>query len=47
MPLKGGNFMKKIVFNWSSGKDSALALHQLRQLPGHEIVTLFTSLYGG
>jgi uncharacterized protein (TIGR00290 family) len=34
---------EKIVFCWSGGKDSALALHRLRQDPGYEVVSLLTT----
>ena len=34
----------KAFFNWSGGKDSALALYRLKQDPFFEIKTLFTSL---
>ena len=36
--------MKKLYFNWSSGKDSALALYQLIQSNQYEIDLLFTSV---
>lgn len=35
---------KKAFFNWSGGKDSALALYRLMQNPAFEITTLLTSL---
>lgn len=34
----------KVLLSWSSGKDSAWALHQLRQDPAIEVVGLFTTL---
>jgi uncharacterized protein (TIGR00290 family) len=34
---------EKIVFCWSGGKDSALALHRLRQDPRYEIASLLTT----
>jgi diphthamide synthase (EF-2-diphthine--ammonia ligase) len=34
---------EKIVFCWSSGKDSAFALHRLRQDERYEIVSLLTT----
>ncbi|CAM4002367.1 Dph6-related ATP pyrophosphatase [Aeromonas bestiarum] len=34
----------KVLLSWSSGKDSAWALHTLRQDPAIEVVGLFTSL---
>jgi uncharacterized protein (TIGR00290 family) len=36
--------MKRVLLSWSSGKDSAWALHQLRREPGIEIVGLLTTL---
>src|SRR5579864_5597339 len=35
---------RKIALSWSSGKDSAWALHVLRQRPDIEVVRLVTSL---
>jgi uncharacterized protein (TIGR00290 family) len=35
---------KKAIFNWSSGKDSALALYRTLQDPDIEIVSLLTSV---
>ncbi|HEV3037983.1 MAG TPA: ATP-binding protein [Candidatus Angelobacter sp.] len=35
---------KKVLLSWSSGKDSAWALHVLRQQPGLEIVGLITTI---
>jgi uncharacterized protein (TIGR00290 family) len=35
---------KRILLSWSSGKDSAWALHLLRQNPEVEVVGLFTTL---
>ena len=34
----------KVLLSWSSGKDSAWALHRLRQDPAIEVVGLFTTL---
>lgn len=34
----------KAIFNWSSGKDSALALYKTLQNPNFEVVTLLTSV---
>lgn len=34
----------KVLLSWSSGKDSAWALHRLRQDPDIEVVGLFTTL---
>ena len=36
--------MKRVLLSWSSGKDSAWALHVLRQGPGIELVGLLTTL---
>lgn len=36
--------MHKTYFNWSSGKDSALALHHLSQNPDYKIEKLVTSI---
>jgi len=36
--------MKRVLLSWSSGKDSAWALHLLRQQPGIEIIGLLTTL---
>ncbi len=35
--------MKKVLLSWSSGKDSAWALHLLRQRPDFQVVALFTT----
>jgi uncharacterized protein (TIGR00290 family) len=35
--------MKRIALSWSSGKDSAWALHLLRQTPGIEVAALITT----
>ncbi|MGC2661292.1 MAG: ATP-binding protein [Bryobacteraceae bacterium] len=35
--------MRRVLLSWSSGKDSAWALHLLRQMPGVEIVALLTT----
>ena len=35
---------KKTLISWSSGKDSAWALHLLRQDPGIELLGLFTAM---
>ena len=35
----------KALFNWSSGKDSALALYKILQNPEFEIACLLTSVY--
>ncbi len=36
--------MKQVLLSWSSGKDSAWALHRLRQEPGIELAGLLTTL---
>jgi diphthamide synthase (EF-2-diphthine--ammonia ligase) len=36
--------MKRVLLSWSSGKDSAWALHVLRQQPEVEVVGLRTTL---
>lgn len=36
--------MNKAVFNWSGGKDSALALHYIQQEGKYDIATLLTSI---
>lgn len=38
--------MKKAYFNWSTGKDSALALYKIRQNKEFEIGTLLTNVNG-
>lgn len=35
--------MRRVILSWSSGKDSAYALHVLRQTPGVQVVALLTS----
>ncbi len=35
---------QKLVVSWSTGKDAAWALHQLRATPGYEVVGLVTSV---
>ena len=36
----------KVLFTWSGGKDSALALHKLKGNPGYEIKALLTTVTG-
>ena len=36
--------MKRVLLSWSSGKDSAWALHVLRQMPDVEVVGLLTTV---
>ncbi len=36
--------MKRVMLSWSSGKDSAWALHMLRQSAHHEVVGLLTTM---
>ena len=38
--------MKKVLLSWSSGKDSAWALHLLRQQPDVEVAALVTTFNG-
>lgn len=38
------SYMKRVLLSWSSGKDSAWALHLLRQTAGVEVVGLLTTL---
>lgn len=38
--------MKKVALSWSSGKDSAWALHVLRQTPNIEVAALITTFNG-
>ncbi len=39
--------MPKVVFSWSGGKDSALALHALKKDPGYEILALLSTVTAG
>ena len=36
--------MRKVLFTWSGGKDSALALYELQRMHDHEIVALLTTV---
>ena len=36
--------MKKVLFSWSGGKDSAVALHEIQNNPDYEIVSLLTTV---
>lgn len=38
--------VKRVALSWSSGKDSAWALHVLRATPGIEVVSLITTFNG-
>ncbi|UCG35587.1 MAG: diphthine--ammonia ligase [Candidatus Omnitrophota bacterium] len=38
---------ERILFSWSGGKDSSLALQQLQKENNHEIVALLTTVTGG
>lgn len=38
---------EKIVFSWSGGKDSSLALHDIRQSGRYEVVSLLTTVTEG
>lgn len=42
--MKNSEGKKKSVFNWSGGKDSALALYYVLQEETFEVVTLMTSV---
>lgn len=42
--LRSLNMTEKIIFNWSGGKDSALALHKVLQDPHYEVICLLTSI---
>lgn len=35
---------EKVLFAWSGGKDSAMALHELRRIGGYEVVALLTTV---
>ena len=35
---------KKAVFNWSGGKDSALALHKILEENKYEVIALLTTI---
>src|SRR4051794_18087346 len=35
--------MRRVILSWSSGKDSAWALHLLRGIPNLQVVALFTT----
>ena len=34
--------MKKVIYSWSGGKDSAMALHELLKRKTHEVISLMT-----
>ena len=38
--------VEKVIFSWSGGKDSAMALYEIRQRQDYEVVTLLTTLSG-
>lgn len=38
---------KRVLFAWSSGKDSALALHELKKNPDVEVAALLTTVTEG
>jgi uncharacterized protein (TIGR00290 family) len=44
---KGEIVKEKVLFAWSSGKDSARALHEIRQADRHTVVSLLTIVTGG
>ena len=39
--------MEKVLFSWSGGKDSALALYEIQRSNGYEIVSLLTTITEG
>jgi uncharacterized protein (TIGR00290 family) len=41
---KSGSGRRPILLSWSGGKDSAWALHLLRQSPAYEVVALLTTI---
>jgi uncharacterized protein (TIGR00290 family) len=41
------NPMEKVLFSWSSGKDSALALYELQRNKDYEIIALLTTVTAG
>lgn len=43
----GGSGLRKALLSWSSGKDSAWALHRLRAMPDVEVVALVTNFNSG
>ncbi len=38
---------EKLLFSWSSGKDSGLTLHELKQEGRYEVVALLTTVNRG
>lgn len=42
--IKSGTALPKAVFNWSGGKDSALALYKVLQSKKYEVVALLTTV---
>lgn len=42
--MRGGGVRKKVLLSWSSGKDSAWALHTLRQQSDVEVAGLLTTI---
>ncbi len=41
------NDKTRVIFSWSSGKDSAYALHQLLNDPSYEVVSMITTITSG
>lgn len=37
---------QKVLFTWSGGKDSAMALYELQKNPGYEVIALLTTVTG-
>jgi uncharacterized protein (TIGR00290 family) len=44
MTIFGGEFVKKVLLSWSSGKDSAWTLHVLQQSPEIKVVGLLSTI---
>lgn len=44
---KGESVREKVLFAWSSGKDSARALHEIRRAGRHDVVSLLTTVTAG
>ena len=39
--------VEKVILSWSGGKDSAMALYEIRRRQDYKIVTLLTTVTGG
>ncbi len=44
---KGESVREKVLFAWSSGKDSARALYEIRRAGRHDVVSLLTTVTAG